>query len=392
MVALELLIIICSEFYIAELYIKYINILTYATLTIMWMGCDALKKRDRKLLVGTGLLVFATNAYAVLTRILTDKEEGLVLVSVMGNDLMLRNFKRSLFLNITVLLAGGLVHMISDQRCERCMYVLVHPKKKHSITDEDQQSTAHTRRQILLGEKILLCAAVLYLFVFARGVMKKKQPLAAWEITLGVVSCVTAIGGLVLLFRRNVSTVGLRASVLQVEVINVMCFLVLHMIVNVMIAEFFRNYLNTFTYIISVLCFITFNNLHYIKRSYFLGLSILFALNNVYNIFSRVILSTDEGIVLGEILGHPIYARSVKRSIYLNIFLLTLDKIIILVKDKKMKVNLFKTASCYQMTLDIRPHHARENVRVLQPRQRKKSLAAETAIAIAHPGNVIDQI
>ena len=87
------------------------------------------------------------------------------------------------------------------------------------------------------------------------------------------------------------------------------------------------------------------------SRVLVLIISIIFALLNLYLIYSRIFAGTDVGVILfqyGD--DYVFYKRSMKLSCFIQIFLFSLNGQWTVFKDKKMEMMMFATGNIYRET------------------------------------------
>ena len=75
---------------------------------------------------------------------------------------------------------------------------------------------------------------------------------------------------------------------------------------------------------------------------------------NIYNIYDRIFRDWDQGVVLfNYTINGKVYAfmkRSVKRSIFIQVLLFSMNGIYILFKDRKQELMIFAMGNIYRET------------------------------------------
>ena len=87
------------------------------------------------------------------------------------------------------------------------------------------------------------------------------------------------------------------------------------------------------------------------SRIFVIFISIIFAVMNLFVIFQRIFLDTEQGVILfqyGD--DYVFHKRSIKRSIFIQIFLFSLNGMWTMFKDKKMEKMMFATGNIYRET------------------------------------------
>ena len=80
-------------------------------------------------------------------------------------------------------------------------------------------------------------------------------------------------------------------------------------------------------------------------------IGILFALLTMYCIFQRIFLGAEVGVILYQYGDDYVFRkRSIKRSIFIQIFLFSLNGMWTMFKDKKMEMMMFATGNIYRET------------------------------------------
>ena len=90
------------------------------------------------------------------------------------------------------------------------------------------------------------------------------------------------------------------------------------------------------------------------SRVFVVAIGIIFMLLNVFNIYDRTFRNMDQGVVLLKYtINGSVYTfmkRSVKRSIYIQVMLFSMNGIYTLFKDRKQELMIFATGNIYRET------------------------------------------
>ena len=111
---------------------------------------------------------------------------------------------------------------------------------------------------------------------------------------------------------------------------------------------------NGLIYVLVVSAFVFLDAVKVKSRVFVIVVGILFVLVNINNIYHRIFGDWDQGVVLFKytIQGnkYTFMKRSVKRSIYIQIMLFSMNGIYTLFKDRKQELMIFATGHIYRET------------------------------------------
>ena len=111
--------------------------------------------------------------------------------------------------------------------------------------------------------------------------------------------------------------------------------------------------INAFIYWLLCTLFICLDALKVKSRTFMIAVAFIFIVTTVYAIFVRILLTTDEGVVLFDgstYFGVVFYKRQLQRSFFVQTFTFSLSGLYTLFKDKDQKLMIFATGHIYRET------------------------------------------
>ena len=156
------------------------------------------------------------------------------------------------------------------------------------------------------------------------------------------------------LYYKNVSFVIAKRLLREVSVVIILVLSLCIWAIDIVRPYTSLSPLNGLIYVLAVSTFIFMDAVKVKSRVFVIVMGILFVLINVYNIYYYIFTEWDQGVALLDysIQGNK-YAfmkRSVKRSIFIQIMLFSMDGMYIVFKDKKQELMIFATGNIYRET------------------------------------------
>ena len=259
--------------------------------------------------------------------------------------------------------------------------LVVHLEQEKSLKGHENASGAHARSRkrrgavgdrptcYVLGSRIQLDDNLKYrvtlgqhlaagggivcvIFWILGGVLYKQQ-----NTLLSILTCVSflvVMAGLACMFYRNLSLPTLRRLSHEINVVVIMVLIILDMIINIFKPTNWFSPLSGLIFFLEIMLFVFMDAIIRKSRTFMLIASTVVALNTLFNIYSNTIGDANVGVILFkyEIGGTKlqIYKRSIKRSIYTQIFCFSLTGIITVFKDKKKELMIFAKGNIYRDT------------------------------------------
>ncbi len=154
-----------------------------------------------------------------------------------------------------------------------------------------------------------------------------------------------------MIYYKNVSFAITRRLLREVNVV-----VIIMLAISVFIIDCVKPYnsaspLNGFAYCVSVILFVLIDAVKKKNKAFILTVGVLAMATTLYNIYRRVFANVDVGIILfqyGD--DYVFHKRSIKRSIFTQIFLFSMSGVWVMFKDKKMEMMMFATGNIYRET------------------------------------------
>jgi hypothetical protein len=157
-----------------------------------------------------------------------------------------------------------------------------------------------------------------------------------------------------LLYYKNVSLVIAKRLLREMNVIIILVFGLCNCLINIVEPRYSLEPVMGLIYILVVAAIVFLDALKRKSRVFVIVVGILFVLINITLIHQRIFGDWDQGVVLLQysIQGNKynFMKRSVKRSIYIQIVLFSLNGIYTIFKDKKQELMIFATGHIYRET------------------------------------------
>ena len=175
-----------------------------------------------------------------------------------------------------------------------------------------------------------------------------------YNVPLFVATIVFAFGTVFaagLIYYKNISFVIARRLLKEVNVVLVLMLGVCIFIIDC--AKPYNSFspINGFIYLVMLTLFLFLDAVITKSRVLVVVIGIFFGLFSVYMITEYIFNETDIGVILIEYGdGYVLRKRSVKRSCFIQIFLLSINGLWTMFKDKKMEMMMFATGNIYRET------------------------------------------
>ena len=169
-----------------------------------------------------------------------------------------------------------------------------------------------------------------------------------------IASVASAFIFLGLLYYKNYSYVIAKRLLRETNVVVIIILSLCNWVVNIARPRVSLEPVMGFIYVLGVNAFLFLDALKVKSRMFVIVIGILFILMNINDIYGNTFGGANQGIVLLEytIQGneYTIMKRSVKRSIFIQIMLFSMNGIYILFKDRKQELLIFATGNIYRET------------------------------------------
>ena len=156
------------------------------------------------------------------------------------------------------------------------------------------------------------------------------------------------------LYYKNVSFMIAKRLLRETNVVIIILLSLCNAAIDIVRPAHSLSQINGFVYILGISAFVFLDAVNVKSRVFVMVIGILFVFVNVNEIFDRTFKEWDQGVILFKYNiqenEYSIMKRSVKRSIFLQIMLFSMNGIYTLFKDRKQELLVFATGHIYRET------------------------------------------
>ena len=216
--------------------------------------------------------------------------------------------------------------------------------RKHTmLLGQEVETDDRLERRVKWGQRGLGTSAFFTLICWVAG-----QNLAT--IVLAALTFVFAV----ILYYKNVSLVLAKRLLRETNVVIIILLSLCNAAIDIVRPAHSLSQINGFVYILGISAFVFLDAVNVKSRVFVMVIGILFVFVNVNEIFDRTFKEWDQGVILFKYNiqenEYSIMKRSVKRSIFLQIMLFSMNGIYTLFKDRKQELLIFATGHIYRET------------------------------------------
>ena len=175
----------------------------------------------------------------------------------------------------------------------------------------------------------------------------------AWGV-ICVIACSFCVILVVVFYYKNISRKILKRSLQEPKNVVVLLIATLNFLVDTLRPYDSFSWVNGLMYFFVITGFILIDMTKKKSRAFVLLLGILMLSLTCFNIYGNTIGSNNYGVVLFEYslgdIKYKVMKRSIKRTIFVQILLLTLSGLSTMLHDKKMQLLMFATSNVYRET------------------------------------------
>ena len=230
---------------------------------------------------------------------------------------------------------------------------------RNSWADIYNETTALHKHKRLLGQEIEIDDGLewrvkwgqrgTWVFGLLAAICYVARQLIA-SIVLGVILFIF----LGVLYYQNVSFVTAKRLLRETNVVIIILLSLCNAAIDIVRPAHSLSQINGFVYILGISAFVFLDAVNVKSRVFVMVIGILFVFVNVNEIFDRTFKEWDQGVILFKYNiqenEYSIMKRSVKRSIFLQIMLFSMNGIYTLFKDRKQELLIFATGHIYRET------------------------------------------
>ncbi len=357
--------------------------LIYLVLILCVVFMDAVKFKSRASVIVLFVLFILLNMWNVYSNTFSTGENGVELTkyTINGKELVLykRSVKRSIFIQVSLFSISGIYVMMKDKNMELIMFATGNIYRNTGTWEKKDANHGSTIDSIfLLGQEVKLDKNL-------RNRVKWGQRLGAFCAFIGLtfyiigniadegriynlvsaVFMIISLSSVMSLYYKNVSWLVIKRLLKEANVVAILITAVVDTVINFIVP------LNAFSpvfgliYLFVCLVFVFFDALIIKSRGFQFAIAFLIMILNIYNAYDHILGESSLGIKLITYTIQNekmvIWRRSIKRSIYIQVLLFSINGIWVIIKDKKMELMVFGTGNIYRSSGKEFPHEEEQS-------------------------------
>ena len=365
--------------------------LLYVLLVSAFVFIDAVKVKSRVFVIVVGFVFVLANINNIYNLIFGDAVQGVVLFkyTVQENEytFMQRSTQRSIFIQIMLFSMNGIYTLFRDRKMDLMIFATGNiyretgstskgVEQKSFITNTKSETRDHKasrnswveiynetitlrKHKRLLGQEIETDESLEWRVKWGQRVVGTWALLGlifiiAEQYFAAVVFCALMLIFCGMLYYKNVSFMIAKRLLREMNVIIILVLGVCNCVINIVRPRDSLDSALGLVYILAVSGFVFLDAIKTKSRMFTIIIGTLFILINFYSIYDRIFGDADQGVALltYTIQGNE-YAfmkRSVKRSIFIQVMLFSMNGIYTLLKDRKMELMIFCTGNIFRET------------------------------------------
>eukprot|EP00944_MAST-04C_sp_MAST-4C-sp1_P005200 g5200.t1 len=372
-----------------------VNGLLYLLGVSTFIFTDALKVKSRLFLMFIGIIFVFGTINEINDRTFGGWDQDVVLLNYTIQEnkytFMKRSTKRSIFIQIVLFSMSGIYTIFKDRKQEFMIFATGHiyretgtgqenrstgnvrttteveiqPKtrdrkaRRNSWADIYNETTVLCKHKRLLGQEVETDDGLEWRVKWGqRGVgVCSLISLICWVAGQNIVFIIFVALLLILLgmlYYKNVSLVIAKRLLREPNVMMILVFGLCNWSIDIARSAHSLSSVNGFLYMLTVSAFVFIDVVKVKSRVFVIVVGIIFVLITLYEIYNRTFRDVDQGVILFNytIQGnkYTFMKRSVKRSIFIQIMLFSINGIYTLFKDRKQELLIFATGNIYRET------------------------------------------
>jgi len=207
--------------------------------------------------------------------------------------------------------------------------------------------------RVQLGQRLAGIFGVFSILFFVIGdtIFKHQNTLVIVGLCLTFFICLC---GLFMIFYKNISLPIIRRLLKEINVVVILVLIICDFFINIFKPHNWFSPINGLLYFLMILCFVLMDAIIRKSRTFMLIASTIVALSTTYNIYANTLGPANVGVILVkyQFAGNNLefQKRSIKRSIYTQLFCFCLQGIVATFKDKKKELMIFAKGNIYRDT------------------------------------------
>ena len=328
--------------------ISPLNSFGYVVLVIFFTSQDAIRKKTRGPALVLGGLFALLNLVNIYNRTFDSTEVGVVLFRYGTNyTIYKRSFKRLIFVQILLFSASGLWVLMKDKKMRLMIFSTGHVFR-HELTESASEVDRCNRVTTKWGE----IGMGFFGYFGLLGFILSNQNEIFRTITApcGFLACASMI----LFYYTNISHTILKRLLVEPRIYIIVFLALCNLCIDIGVPSSSSSLSNGLIYFVYVLFVIFLDAVKLKSRNFILIIIFNFVVLNVFNIYGNTFSDSNKNIKLiqynieGE--EYRIMKRSVKRSIFVQILLFSVEGLWTMLTDKKMTMMTFATDNLYRKT------------------------------------------
>ena len=334
----------------------------YVLLLLVLLITDTMIIKDRVFVTVCAVLYSIISLYNLyeITFVFNDEEAKRILFSVNDIPVYKRSVKRSLFLQVYLFTIKGLYTMFRDKKLELLVFATGHTYKDEIVEKNFGMTSSEIkkiRNRLKYAEPTMLVAAFVGLLTWAIVGFEGYVSIIIFMFAFISISAMFAI------YFQNVSfTIGKH---LAREVNVVMIFLggIALLVVDILKPYHETSIASGLIYLSGLVIFLSLDMIKFKSRMFVMTMSLIELTWTAYLIYVVTFANSEVGVIVFTGVGNmPFFKRSVKRTLYMQVFLFSLDGMLTIALDKSMEMMIFTTGHVYRATGTSSPHHEDEDI------------------------------
>ena len=314
---------------------------------LLFLFLDAMKKKSRVFVLFMGNLFALVNLWNIYCNTFLDDNIGVILFQY-GNDYVFRkrSIQRSCFIQISLFSINGLWTMVKDKKMEMMMFATGHIYRETGMIYQGERLLWRVKwgqRLAAVSVGLGFCLFVLNGTFFGGH----NLPLFVAFFVCGIVFII----GVGTIYYKNVSFAVTRRLLKEVNVVIILMLGICNFTIDSVKPYNSFSPINGLIFFFSVVFFVFLDTMKKKSRVFVLIIGIIFAIVTLWNIYCNTFLDDNIDVILFQYGDDYVFRkRSIKRSIFIQIFLFSINGLWTMFKDKKMEKMMFATGHIYRET------------------------------------------
>ena len=334
----------------------------YVVLMLVLLLTDTMIIKDRVFISVSAVLYSVISLFNLYEATFTfiDSEVNRVLFSVNNIPVYKQSVKRSLFLQVYLFTIKGLYTMFKDKKLELLVFATGHTYKD-DIVEKDFGMTPVEIKQI--KDRLKYAEAIMLVFMLFGLITWAIVGFNGYFTIVISVFAIISISGMFCIYFKNISFKIGKHLAREVNVVMIFLGGIAVALVDILKPYDESSAASGLIYLTGLVIFLSLDMVKFKSRTFVMAMSLMELSWTAYLIYHVTFANTEVGVVVFTgVGGMPFFKRSVKRTLYTQVFLFSLDGIRTIAVDKSMEMMIFTTGHVYRATGTSSAHHNDEVV------------------------------